>query len=33
MEQLIHYFETIPSLHRSGILIGGLTFFWILDKK
>ena len=31
MEQLIHYFETIPSLHRSGILIGGLTFFWILE--
>ena len=27
MEQLIHYFETIPSLHRSGILVGGLTFF------
>ena len=31
MEQLIHYFETIPSLHRSGILVGGLTFFWILE--
>ena len=31
MEQLIHYFETIPSLHRSAILVGGLTFFWILE--
>ena len=31
MEQLIHYFETIPSLHRSGILVGGLTFFWVLE--
>ena len=31
MEQLIHYFETIPSLHRSVILVGGLTFFWILE--
>lgn len=31
MEQLIHYFETIPSLHRSLILVGGITFFWILE--
>ena len=31
MEQLIHYFETIPSLHRSAILVGGLTFFWVLE--
>ncbi len=31
MEQLIHYFEIIPSLHRSAILVGGLTFFWILE--
>ena len=31
MEQLIHYFETIPSPHRSAILVGGLTFFWILE--
>lgn len=31
MEQLIHYFETIPSLHRSAILVGGLTFFWLLE--
>ena len=31
MEQLIQYFETIPSLHRSLILVGGLTFFWVLE--
>ena len=31
MEQLISYFETIPSAHRSIILVGGITFFWILE--
>lgn len=31
MEALINYFETIPSLHRSLILVGGLTFFWLLE--
>lgn len=31
METLINYFETIPSHHRSFILIGGLTFFWLLE--
>ena len=31
METLINYFENIPSLHRSLILVGGLTFFWILE--
>ena len=31
MENLIHYFETIPSLHRSLILVGGITFFWLLE--
>jgi sterol desaturase/sphingolipid hydroxylase (fatty acid hydroxylase superfamily) len=31
MEQLITYFETIPPLHRSLILVGGITFFWILE--
>lgn len=32
MEVLIHYFETIPSKHRSFILIGGITFFWLLES-
>ena len=31
MEQLMNYFETIPALHRSLILIGGITFFWVLE--
>jgi sterol desaturase/sphingolipid hydroxylase (fatty acid hydroxylase superfamily) len=31
MEALIHYFETIPSLHRSLLLIGGISFFWLLE--
>ncbi len=31
MEQLITYFESIPPLHRSLILVGGITFFWILE--
>ncbi len=31
MEQLITYFENIPSVHRSLILVGGITFFWILE--
>ena len=31
MEQIISYFETIPPLHRSLILVGGITFFWILE--
>lgn len=31
MESLLNYFETIPSLHRSIILVGGLTFFWLLE--
>ncbi|MFK7781113.1 sterol desaturase family protein [Psychroserpens sp.] len=31
METIINYFETIPSIHRSLILVGGLTFFWLLE--
>ena len=31
MESIINYFENIPSLHRSLILVGGLTFFWLLE--
>ena len=31
MEVILNYFETIPSSHRSLILVGGLTFFWILE--
>lgn len=31
MQQLIEYFQTIPSWVRSLILVGGITFFWILE--
>ncbi len=31
MESIINYFETIPSLHRSILLVGGITFFWLLE--
>jgi len=31
MESIINYFETIPSLHRSLILAGGISFFWMLE--
>jgi len=31
LETIINYFETIPSSHRSLILVGGLTFFWLLE--
>jgi len=32
LETIINYFETIPSSHRSIILVGGLSFFWILES-
>jgi len=31
VENLILYFETIPSLHRSIILVSGISFFWLLE--
>ncbi|WP_027880436.1 sterol desaturase family protein [Mesoflavibacter zeaxanthinifaciens] len=31
METLLNYFEAIPSTHRSALLIGGITLFWILE--
>lgn len=31
METLLNYFETIPSSHRSIILGGGLTLFWLIE--
>lgn len=32
MEMIMNYFETIPSTHRSLILVGGLTFFWLIES-
>lgn len=31
MEEIIQYFEHIPSAHRSAILVGGLAFFTLLE--
>jgi len=31
MEQLIAYFENIPSIHRSLLLVGGIAIFWFLE--
>ena len=31
METIIHYFETIPSSHRSILLVLGISFFWLLE--
>ncbi|MEX0905970.1 MAG: sterol desaturase family protein [Balneolaceae bacterium] len=31
MEAFIDFFENIPTSFRSGILIGGIFFFWVLE--
>ena len=31
MEILINYFENISSLHRSILLVGGISFFWFIE--
>ena len=31
IENIIHYFDHIPSLHRALILAGGITFFWLIE--
>lgn len=31
METVINYFESIPSAHRSLLLVLGISFFWILE--
>jgi sterol desaturase/sphingolipid hydroxylase (fatty acid hydroxylase superfamily) len=32
MQSLVSYFETIPSLHRTLLLIGGIAFFWLIEN-
>jgi sterol desaturase/sphingolipid hydroxylase (fatty acid hydroxylase superfamily) len=32
MNDIIAYFSSIPSSHRSLILIGGITFFWLIEN-
>ena len=31
LEFIVNYFETIPSSHRSILLVAGITFFWLLE--
>ncbi|WP_108869218.1 sterol desaturase family protein [Aquimarina aquimarini] len=31
MQAILDYFETIPSSHRSFILVGGIAFFWLIE--
>lgn len=32
MNEIIAYFSTIPSSHRSLILVGGITVFWLMEN-
>ncbi len=32
MDEIISYFSAIPSLHRSLILVSGITFFWLIEN-
>jgi len=32
MESIINYFETISSLHRGLILVGGIAVFWLIEN-
>lgn len=31
MNEIIHYFNTIPASHRALILAGGISFFWLIE--
>jgi sterol desaturase/sphingolipid hydroxylase (fatty acid hydroxylase superfamily) len=31
MNEIINYFENIPSLHRGLLIVGGINFFWFLE--
>ena len=31
MYELINYFENIPTIHRSILIVGGITVFWFLE--
>jgi len=32
MNNIVEYFQHIPSLHRALILAGGITFFWLVES-
>lgn len=31
MNEIINYFENIPSIHRGLLIVGGISFFWFLE--
>jgi sterol desaturase/sphingolipid hydroxylase (fatty acid hydroxylase superfamily) len=31
LDAILTYFDSIPSSHRSAILIGGIAFFWLIE--
>lgn len=32
MDTIVNYFSTIPTAHRTFILVGGIAFFWIIES-
>ena len=32
MNEIVNYFQNIPSTHRSLLIIGGITLFWIIEN-
>lgn len=32
MDVIIEYFKTIPTAHRTAMLVGGIAFFWIVES-
>ncbi|MEO8235155.1 MAG: sterol desaturase family protein [Flavobacterium sp.] len=33
MDEIANYFQNIPSVHRSILIIGGITLFWIIENS
>jgi sterol desaturase/sphingolipid hydroxylase (fatty acid hydroxylase superfamily) len=31
LETIVNYFDTIPRHHRAMLIVGGITFFWLLE--
>ncbi|MFM9988944.1 sterol desaturase family protein [Flavobacterium sp.] len=32
MNEIVNYFQTIPSIHRTILIVGGITMFWIIEN-
>jgi sterol desaturase/sphingolipid hydroxylase (fatty acid hydroxylase superfamily) len=32
MNEIVNYFQTIPSTHRTILIVGGITMFWIIEN-